>query len=169
MQVFLCIFVYIGNFHLRYPMIFRRLRILLAATTLTCGVVNAQQMKLPVIPLNIGLYVIQAEVATSKAEQEQGMMHRKTMAQNDGMLFDLGRPALLQCMWMKDTLLPLSVAFIDEAGKIINIEDMQPQTEDQHCSDRKSHVRYALETNLGWFRQKHIEAGAMINGLPNSK
>ncbi len=171
MQVFLCIFVYIGNFQLRYTMISHCLRLFLAVTTLALvgGTVDAQQMKLPVIPLNIGLYVIQAEVATTKAEQEQGMMHRKTMAQNDGMLFDLGRPALLQCMWMKDTLLPLSVAFIDEAGKIINIEDMQPQTEDQHCSDRKSHVRYALETNLGWFKQKHIAAGATISGLPDSR
>jgi uncharacterized membrane protein (UPF0127 family) len=145
--------------------------LVLAATTflVLCGVVNAQQMKLPVIPLNVGLYVIQAELATSKAEQEQGMMQRKSMGQNEGMLFDLGRPALLQCMWMKDTLLPLSVAFIDEAGKIINVEEMQAQTEDQHCSDRKSHVRYALEMNYGWFKKMHVKPGALIEGLPNTR
>ncbi|HXA48164.1 MAG TPA: DUF192 domain-containing protein [Burkholderiaceae bacterium] len=150
---------------------FSCLRVLLAVAPLllSSGAASAQQMKLPVIPLNIGLYVIQAEVATSKAEQERGMMQRKSMAQNEGMLFDLGRPALLQCMWMKDTLLPLSVAFIDETGKIMNIEEMQAQTEDQHCSDRKSHVRYALEMNAGWFKKAHVKPGAAIEGLPNSR
>ena len=146
---------------------FRCLSTLLAivVSTLAGGTVYAQQKKLPVVPLNIGFYVIQAEVASTEAQRNQGMMLRKTMGQNEGMLFDLERPALLECMWMKDTLIPLSVAFIDEAGKIINIEDMQPQTEDQHCSAKTSHVRYALETNLGWFRQKHIEPGAVIEGL----
>lgn len=133
---------------------------------LVCGAAYAQQKKLPVIPLNIGFYALQAEVASTEAQRNQGMMLRKSMGQNEGMLFDLERPALLECMWMKDTLIPLSVAFIDEAGKIINIEDMQPQTETQHCSAKTSHVRYALETNLGWFRQKHIEPGAAIEGLP---
>jgi uncharacterized membrane protein (UPF0127 family) len=144
-----------------------RLLVSAVALSLLCGTANAQQTKLPVIALHIGLYMIQAEVATSKAEQEQGMMQRKTMGQNEGMLFDLGRPALLQCMWMKDTLLPLSVAFIDAAGKVINIEEMQAQTEDQHCSDRKTQVRYALEMNAGWFKKTHIKPGALIEGLPN--
>jgi len=144
-----------------------RARVMIAALLLVTSTASAQQTKLPVISLNIGLYVIKAEVATSKAEQEQGMMQRKSMGQNEGMLFDLGRPALLQCMWMKDTLLPLSVAFIDEAGKVNNIEEMQAQTEDQHCSDRKSHVRYALEMNAGWFKKMHIKPGALIEGLPN--
>jgi hypothetical protein len=67
-------------------------------------------------------------------------------------------------MWMKNTLVPLSVAFIDEAGKIINIEDMQPQTQDAHCAKRPA--RYALEMNQGWFRQKNVKPGAKIDGLP---
>jgi uncharacterized membrane protein (UPF0127 family) len=148
-----------------------RLRLLLsaAALSLACGAAMAQQTKLPVIALHIGLYVMNAEVATTKEQQDQGMMQRTTMGQNDGMLFDLGRPALLQCMWMKDTLLPLSVAFIDEAGKIINIEEMKAQTEDNHCSDKKSHVRYALEMNAGWFKKKNVKPGALIEGLPNSR
>jgi len=150
---------------------FRCLRAFVAASTwaLVCGTAAAQQAKLPVIPLNVGLYVIHAELARTEAQRNEGMMLRKTMGQDEGMLFDLERPALLECMWMKDTLIPLSVAFIDEAGRIINIEDMQPQTQDQHCSDKASHVRYALEANLGWFKQKHIAPGALIEGLPNSR
>jgi uncharacterized membrane protein (UPF0127 family) len=140
-----------------------------ATWTLVGGSAAAQQVKLPVIPLNIGFYAIQAEVATTEAQRNQGMMLRKWIGPNEGMLFDLGRPALLECMWMKDTLIPLSVAFIDEAGKIVNIEDMQPQTEDQHCSSRSSQVRYALETPLGWFTQKHIAPAALVEGLPNGK
>ena len=149
---------------------FRSLHTFAAAVTmLVGGTAAAQQMKLPVIPITIGFYTIQAEVATTEAQREEGMMLRKWIGSNEGMLFDLGRPALLECMWMKNTLLPLSVAFIDETGKIINIEDMQPQTEDQHCSNRSSHVRYALEAPLGWFAQKHIAPGALVEGLPNAK
>ncbi len=70
---------------------------------------------------------------------------------------------------MKDTLLPLSVAFVDEAGKIINIEEMKPMTEDQHCSSKGAHVRYALEMNYGWFKKKNIKKGAVIDGLANAR
>ena len=136
---------------------------------LGCAAVHAEQAALPVIPLNIGMYVIQTEVASTLAQREQGLMGRKAMAENAGMLFDLERPALLECMWMKDTLLPLSVAFIDETGKIINIEEMKPMTEDQHCSSKGAHVRYALEMNYGWFKKKNIKKGVVIGGLPNMR
>jgi uncharacterized membrane protein (UPF0127 family) len=168
---FLSLFVYIGIFS-RCLMNLSYMRKPLAALCLVFGCAAAhaqlttQQTTLPVIPLNIGLYVIQTEVASTLAQREQGLMGRKAMAENAGMLFDLERPALLECMWMKDTLLPLSVAFIDETGKIINIEEMQPMTEDQHCSAKGAHVRYALEMNIGWFKKKHIKAGAVIQGLP---
>lgn len=147
------------------------LRRLLAVSTLAlgCTAANAQQATLPVVSLNIGLYVIKAEVAATQDQRERGLMSRKSMPQNVGMLFDLERPALLECMWMKDTLMPLSVAFIDEAGKIINIEDMKPMTEDQHCSTRGAHVRYALEMNYGWFAQKHVGPGAVVQGLQGSR
>ena len=137
--------------------------------TLGCVTAHAQQASLPVMPLNIGMYVIQAEVASTLAQREKGMMGRKSMADNAGMLFDLERPALLECMWMKDTLLPLSVAFIDESGKIINIEEMKAMSEDQHCSSKGAHVRYALEMNALWFKKKHINPGAVIEGLPNQR
>jgi uncharacterized membrane protein (UPF0127 family) len=133
------------------------------ALALTVSTAHAQQKKFPVIPLNTGLYVIQAEVAATEAEREQGLMFRKSMGPNEGMVFLFGAPAKV-CMWMKNTLLPLSVAFIDGDGKIVNIEDMQPQTLDSHCSSKP--VVYALEMNLGWFKRKNILPGSTIEGLP---
>jgi uncharacterized membrane protein (UPF0127 family) len=124
----------------------------------------AQQAgKFPVAMLNAGMHVIKAEVATTPAQREQGLMFREKMGPNEGMLFIFEGPASV-CMWMKNTLLPLSVAFMDEHGKIVNIEDMKPQTLDSHCSAKL--VRYALEMNQGWFRQKGIKPGSAIDGLP---
>jgi uncharacterized membrane protein (UPF0127 family) len=137
------------------------------ASTLTASDVHAQQdKKFPVIPLNAGMYVIKAEVAANEAEREQGLMFRQNMGQNEGMAFLFGAPASV-CMWMKNTLIPLSVAFIDGDGRIVNIEDMQPQTLNSHCS--KKPVPYALEMNIGWFKQKNIKPGSKIDGLPKSQ
>ncbi len=113
--------------------------------------------------LSAGIHLIKAEVASSEAEREQGLMFREKMGTNEGMVFLFGAPAGV-CMWMKNTLLPLSVAFIDADGKIVNIEDMKPQTTDSHCA--KKPIVYALEMNLGWFKQKNIRPGAVIDGLP---
>ena len=129
-----------------------------------CIPASAQQPPaLPVINLNAGIHVIRAEVAASEQHQQQGLMFRKTLGQNDGMLFVYRAPAQV-CMWMKNTLIPLSVAFIDGDGRIVNVEEMQPQTLDSHCG--KKPVRYALEMNRGWFRQKNLKPGDLIDGLP---
>ena len=88
------------------------------------------------------------------------------MAQNAGMLFIFDEETQ-HCMWMKNTLIPLSVAFIDDAGAIINVEDMQPQTEDPHCASRPA--RYALEMNRGWFAARGIKPGSRIGGIPGIK
>jgi uncharacterized membrane protein (UPF0127 family) len=134
------------------------------ASTLIAAESHAQQdKKFPVIPLSAGMYVIKAEVAANEADREQGLMFRQSMGQNEGMAFLFGAPASV-CMWMKNTLIPLSVAFIDADGKIVNIEDMQAQTLNSHCS--KKPVPYALEMNLGWFKQKNIKPGSTIDGLP---
>ncbi|MEO7580358.1 MAG: DUF192 domain-containing protein [Massilia sp.] len=116
--------------------------------------------------LSAGMHLIKAEVAEADAERQQGLMFREKMDKNAGMVFVFDAPAT-QCMWMKNTLLPLSVAFIDAEGKIVNIEDMQPQTLDSHCS--KKPVKFALEMNLGWFKEKNIKPGSAIAGLPRSK
>lgn len=127
---------------------------------------SQQTVKFPITSLTAGMYVIKAEVAATNAERQQGLMFREKMAQNEGMVFVFEGPAEV-CMWMKNTLLPLSVAFIDDDGKIINIEDMKPQTTDSHCG--KKLVRYALEMNQGWFKQKNIKPGSVIEGLPRAQ
>ena len=121
------------------------------------------QQKFPVIALTAGMYVIQAEVATTEAQREQGLMFREKLGPNQGMAFLFDAPAGV-CMWMKNTLLPLSVAFLDANRKIINIEDMKAQTTDSHCA--QAPAKYALEMNLGWFKQKNIKPGMTIEGLP---
>jgi uncharacterized membrane protein (UPF0127 family) len=131
----------------------------------TLGAVAAAQQaqKFDVVALSAGINLIKAEVATTPAQREQGLMMREKIGANEGMVFVFEGPADV-CMWMKNTLLPLSVAFIDGDGKIVNIEDMQPQTMESHCAKRL--VRYALEMNLGWFKQKNVKPGAVISGLP---
>lgn len=134
----------------------------------TSGAALAQQQikKFSSIPLTAGMHVIHAEVVATEAEREQGLMFRRDMAQNEGMVFLFGAPASV-CMWMKNTLIPLSVAFIDGDGRIVNIEDMQAQSLTSHCSKRP--VPYALEMNIGWFKQKNIKPGTMIDGLPKTR
>ena len=122
--------------------------------------------KLPITELTVGMYLIKAEVAADSAQHQQGLMYREKMAQNEGMLFVYEAPAKA-CMWMKNTRIPLSVAFIDPDGKIVNIEDMKPQTLDSHCG--KKPVRYSLEMNQGWFRQRNIKPGDEIQGLPGRR
>jgi len=126
----------------------------------------AQQPKLPVVQLNAGMHLIHAEVAADYGSRMTGLMHRATMPPNAGMLFIFDETQQ-QCMWMKNTLLPLSVAFIDEAGSIINVEDMAPQTEDSHCAKRPA--RYALEMNRGWFAARGIKPGTRLGGIPGVK
>lgn len=122
--------------------------------------------KFPTISLTTGMHVIKAEVVATETERQQGLMFRESMAQNEGMIFLFGAPAGV-CMWMKNTLIPLSVAFIDDDGKIVNIENMKPQSLESHCS--KKPVRYALEMNEGWFKQKNIKPGSTIDGLPQRR
>jgi uncharacterized membrane protein (UPF0127 family) len=137
---------------------------LLFASACAC----AQTTRMSVIDLSAGMHLIKAELADSDAEREQGLMYREKMAANAGMVFVWDQPNG-QCMWMKNTLLPLSVAFIDAEGRIVNIEDMQPQTLQSHCSSKATPVKYALEMNLGWFKQKNIKPGMKIIGLPGLK
>jgi uncharacterized membrane protein (UPF0127 family) len=124
------------------------------------------QQNFKVVQLTAGMHVIQAELAANETDRQQGLMFREKMGPNEGMVFVFDAPATV-CMWMKNTLLPLSVAFIDGSGKIVNIEDMQPQSTQSHCA--KKPVLYALEMNQGWFKQKNIKPGATIGGLPKGK
>ena len=118
--------------------------------------------QMPEIPLSIAGHKLTAEVAATDPERMQGLMHRRMMPENRGMLFvftNVSRHA----MWMENTFIPLSVAFIDSDGVIANIEDMKPHTRDAHPALKP--VRYALEMNVGWFAKRGIKPGAKIEGL----
>ncbi len=120
----------------------------------------AQQ--LPRTELTAGVHLIRAEVADNFVTRMQGLMHRPSMGANEGMLFIFDE-AGIQCMWMKNTLIPLSVAYIADDGSIVNVEDMKPHSEDSHCA--KKPVRFALEMNAGWFASKGLRPGAKLRGL----
>lgn len=138
------------------------MRRLLCAVLLAAAPALAQQPPLPTVQLGAGMHLIRAEVAERDAARAMGLMHRTALAPNGGMLFVFEQTAV-HCMWMKNTPLPLSVAFIDERGAIINIADMQPHTEDSHCAARPA--RFALEMVQGWFAQRGIRAGLRLRGL----
>ena len=143
------------------PMTFSRicLGVLTASITPLAG---AQQTTAPYLALNAGIHRIEAEIAADQPTRMQGLMQRKHLPVNHGMLF-VFPVADRHCMWMRNTLIPLSVAFLDAEGKILNIENMQPQTEKNHCASAPA--RFALEMNSGWFASKGIRAGQRIGGI----
>lgn len=118
---------------------------------------------LPSTQLTAGIHLITAELATTDATRARGLMFRQGLPANHGMLFIFDRREV-HCMWMRNTLIPLSVAFIEDDGTIVNIEDMQPHDESRHCA--KQPVRYALEMTRGWFAQKGIKPGTKLGRLP---
>ena len=111
--------------------------------------------------MQAGIHLIKAEVADNDATRAKGLMFRERLGPNEGMLF-IFETRSRQCFWMRNTLVPLSIAFIDDDGTIANIEDMQPKTEDSHCSARP--IRYALEMEQGWFGKRGLKAGFRLSG-----
>jgi uncharacterized membrane protein (UPF0127 family) len=143
------------------------MRALILATLLSFVFTDAlAQQKLPVTRFTTGIHIIQAEVAATPTQREIGLMHRTQLGLNEGMMFIFDRPATY-CMWMKNTLLPLSVAFLDSQGVILNIEEMLPQTETSHCAIKPA--LYALEMNAKWFLHHGINPGAHIILAPKPK
>ena len=136
------------------------------APLLLLAALPAWAQPLPVVQLNAGMHLIRAEVAADYGTRMRGLMFRESMPTNAGMLFVFDEPGA-QCMWMKNTLIPLSVAFLDGTGTIINIADMQPHSEQSHCAARPA--LYALEMNRGWFAQRGIKPGMRLGGIPGKK
>lgn len=118
---------------------------------------------LPTVTLGAGFHNIKAEVALTEKEHEIGLMHRTSMGPNEGMIFVFDRPGQ-QCFWMKNTLIPLAVAFIADDGSIVNLDEMKPETLNPHCSTKP--VRFVLEMNTGWFSKRGIKAGLKLTGKP---
>ena len=115
------------------------------------------------IRLNAGIHNITAQLARTPEQREIGLMFRASMEPNEGMLFAFDNPGQ-QCFWMKNTLIPLAIAFVADDGSIVNIDSMKPQTLDGHCSTKP--VRFVLEMNEGWFAKRGIKAGSRLRGAP---
>ena len=113
--------------------------------------------------VHVASHPLTVEVAANEPQRTQGLMFRKKLGRDDGMLFIFEEPAY-HGMWMKNTLIPLSVAFLDADGRILNILDMEPQTLDAHTA--AGPAIYAIETNKGWFAGHRVKAGDKVSGLP---
>ena len=124
---------------------------------------NAPQIDLQRIKLSAGMHLIDTQVAATPEQRSTGLMFRRDMPQSEGMLF-VFEQASQQCFWMKNTVLPLTAAFVADDGTIVNLADMKPQTTESHCSTQP--VRYVLEMNQGWFGKKGIRAGFKLSGQP---
>lgn len=135
--------------------------LLLAACVVPAAYADTD-LGMPKAELSAGIHLIHAEVAANDADRMTGLMFRRGLDVNNGMLF-VFEAKDKHCMWMKNTLIPLSVAFLDEKGDILNIEEMQPQTTTSHCA--QGQALYALEMNAKWFSLRHIPAGTHINGI----
>jgi len=125
-----------------------------------------QPQQLQAVTLTAGMHNVHAQAAITPDQRQIGLMYRRDMPTNDGMLFVFEEPQP-QCFWMKNTLLPLTIAFVADDGTIVNLADMQPMNEASHCSAKP--VRYALEMNQGWFAKRGIKAGSKLGGAPFSK
>jgi len=123
----------------------------------------APQTTLRTTKLTVGIHVITAEVATTPQSRMIGLMMRERLAPNHGMVF-VFEDKSQHCFWMRNTLIPLSIAFIEDDGTIVSIADMSPKSEASTCPPRA--VRYALEMDQGWFAKRGITAGNKITGLP---
>ncbi len=123
---------------------------------------NKPQLDLPRVKLSAGMYLIDAQVAKTPEQRQIGLMFRQEMPAHEGMLFVFEERAT-QCFWMKNTLLPLTAAFVADDGRVVNLVDMKPQTTDSHCSTEP--VRYVLEMNQGWFAKRGLKAGAQLGGF----
>ena len=136
---------------------------LLAAALLAFAAPGRAEAPLKALQIKVAGHALRAEVAATVEQRMKGLMFREKLGANDGMLFVFDEPGY-HAMWMKNTPLPLSVAFVDGEGRILNILDMEPHTLDQHMA--AGPARYAIETNKGWFAQRRIKPGDKVAGLP---
>ncbi len=155
-------FVFLGHNKTMKPLLVRAV----CLVWLVAGTVQAQtqaQLNLPRAKLQAGMHQLDVQLALTPDQRQFGLMYRAEMPQHEGMLF-VFEQASQQCFWMKNTILPLTAAFVADDGTIVNLTDMQPQTTDSHCSAKP--VRFVLEMNQGWFAKRSIKAGFRLTGKP---
>ncbi len=141
----------------------RRSCLLFMLVPLAAWAQEGPQPRLRTVQLTAGMHVIQAELAITPLQQQTGMMFRRSMGANEGMLF-VNDEKDVRCFWMRNTLIPLAIAFIADDGSIVNIAEMKPQSDQSHCSAQP--VRFALEMNAGWFAKRGFKAGSKLRGAP---
>jgi len=145
-----------GARHLRHAA-----ALLLAMLVAGAAWAQEQPQNLPAATLRVGMHNIRAQLAVTPQQRQIGLMFRQSMPNHEGMLFVFDEPGS-QCFWMRNTLMPLSIAFLADDGTVVNLADMKPQSDDSHCSARP--VRYALEMNQGWFAKRGVKPGSRIDG-----
>jgi uncharacterized membrane protein (UPF0127 family) len=152
---------------LPHPAPLAALALLILLTALAAFPAAAQQpQQLQMVTLTAGMHNVHAQLAASPDQRQVGLMYRREMPPNEGMLF-VFEDASRQCFWMRNTPLPLTIAFLADDGTIVNLADMKPMSEDSHCSSKP--VRYALEMNAGWFAKRGIGPGFRLGGPPFTK
>lgn len=139
----------------------RRLALVALLAPLCATAQQSPQLDLQRTKISAGMHLIDVQIAQTPEQRQIGLMMRRDMPQQEGMIF-VFEQASRQCFWMKNTLLPLTAAFVADDGRIVNMADMKPQTEEAHCSDEP--VRYVLEMNKGWFAKKGIKPGSKLGG-----
>ena len=122
---------------------------------------NTPQMSLERTQLMAGMHRLDVQLALTPEQRQIGLMWRKDMPQHEGMLFVFDQPST-QCFWMRNTLIPLTAAFLEDDGTIVNLADMKPLNDDSHCSSKP--VRFVLEMNQGWFAKRQIKPGYKLGG-----
>jgi uncharacterized membrane protein (UPF0127 family) len=143
------------------------LRLRHALLALVCALVTSaawshgEPQNLAATTLKVGMHSIRAQLAITPQQRQIGLMHRREMPSHEGMLFVFDEPSR-QCFWMRNTLIPLTIAYLADDGTVVNLADMQPQSDESHCSAKP--VRFALEMNQGWFAKRGIKPGTRIGG-----
>ena len=143
------------------PLLRRCLLALVCWLAITAACAQDQPQNLAATTLKVGMHSIRAQLAITPLQRQIGLMHLREMPTHEGMLFVFDEPSP-QCFWMRNTLIPLSIAFLADDGTVVNIADMKPQSDDSHCSAKP--VRYALEMNQGWFAKRGVKSGTRISG-----
>jgi uncharacterized membrane protein (UPF0127 family) len=143
------------------PRLRRTLLLLLISVCAAAAWSQDQPQNLAATTLKVGMHSIRAQLAITPMQRQIGLMHRREMPSHEGMLFVFDEPSQ-QCFWMRNTLIPLSIAFLAEDGTVVNIADMKPQSDESHCSARP--VRFVLEMNQGWFAKRGVKPGTRIGG-----
>jgi uncharacterized membrane protein (UPF0127 family) len=141
----------------------RRLGLALGLAMGSAWAQNAPQPKLDTVMLSAGMHNIRAEVAINPEQLQKGLMYLRDLGTHEGMLFVFDAPSP-QCFWMKNTPTPLTIAFLDDDGSIVNLADMKPFDEASHCSAKP--VRFVLEMNQGWFAKRGLKPGFKLGGPP---